>query len=549
MISARRKQNGKLFKKINPEWQGLFNVLCDKGDNLVLAEEWIQTTLGSGYREFQNWTTLIRDLIRLEPMIDDHAIIMKPIFVLLTSDIQRNLLLILHNHRDSINHSDLTEFLSLIKDHVHQDAWTERLYESLVSGIEEGSGKMKHCSSEGNKQLYQDVLQNLSQASHNTTIPWQRKNFEVSELKDKSPEMKQQPQDSPELFGEFDLEVEAKQQVFGAIEVNLNRSSKKLDQNQSNTAKREDNCESIIISSDEEDVNQTDSKKRKRSLTESFEDNTKKLKEHNNDNIKDYEELMTCLTGDIKNELRELKGNWLQGQNMPSFRLFIHSSSDLIKDYLVYMELWIIEDDSLSAICEYFIQNSDCLSYETIVNFLKHSLQYKFSEIKQAPSRTLTNLISRVGEVFPKQTIDILIGIILESEINPIQTDIICKLIKQTFDPSHHQYLLSHHQYLLRHLVSEIKALNENVISIVQAMIDQKVEMSQDITNNLIGCLLDSAQSLANSQKFGKLLLHFINKYGKQWNASELSRIQVILDRHTSFLKKTALLSFKKLLK
>ncbi|XP_067654384.1 uncharacterized protein [Haliotis asinina] len=118
------------------------------------------------------------------------------------------------------------------------------------------------------------------------------------------------------------------------------------------------------------------------------------------------------------------------------------------------------------------------------------------------------------------------------------QSEILCRLCKDSLLPSHHAYLL-------RTFVRQTEALTEPAITLLHVAMDTKPD--EEDSTVILDCLSQSADQFHSNLKFGKLLLSFVNKYGKQWTPLQVATMGHICGHHKTFLQKTISSTLKRL--
>ncbi|XP_050410002.1 uncharacterized protein LOC126824711 [Patella vulgata] len=536
--------NYQLINKISKDWHGLLKALSSPNNQLKAAEDWIKDVMSCGYETKPNWTTLLSELVDIEPKVETDQLVFKPRIVLLSSDIQRLLMAVFFHHRHSISCTALHVFLTKIKPHLRSESWMMKLHVMLTKHVQStvtslSMYKFSWC----NSQLYQSLLKSLKNSEDH--IPWQKSQAQLSELfccLDKD-DVKFSQEESSNLY-DNDVEMIEHNYKQSAKGITCGDSVQSVNSPEKLTPIVSQMSQCIVISSsseeEEEETEPKNSGTRKRKQQDSPEEPpAKRTREASDEDTKI--DLFANLTADDKLKINNLKDGWRCGQKDSSlnFNIFVTSNPQQVGSICVYIGISDYDEECLTTACEDLLSNSAIIPYDNTIVFMEYAIKEKFIDITQTPTRVFASVMMDLCKVFPKQFIDIVSKIITEKPINVYQSEIICRICSESMEERDHQYFI-------RIMVATPRVIDEPIISILQSLIELKVDISPDVTIDLIGCLSLSRTQLSTSKKFGKFLLHFINKYGKQFQTSELSSMAVILDSHSTFLKKAAELAFKK---
>ncbi|KAK6190916.1 hypothetical protein SNE40_002682 [Patella caerulea] len=533
--------NNQLINKISKDWQGLLKALSSPNKQLKAAEDWIKDVMSCGYEIKPNWTTLLSELVDIEPNIVANQLAFKPRIVLLSSDIQRLLMAVFFHHRHSISCTALQVFLIKIKPHLRYESWMMKLHVLLTKHVQSAVTSLSmYKFSSCNSQLYQSLLKTLKNTEDNIT--WKKSQALIAELFCCVPQddVKFSQEESSNLYdNDIDLDEHNYKQSPQGIKcgnsVQIVNSPEKLIESISQMSQ----CIVISSSEEEEETEPKISGTRKRKQTDSAEEPPAKRSRETSDEVTKID-VFGNLTADDKVKINNLEENWRCGQQDSSnFDIFITSNPQQVGSICVYLGISDYDEECLTTACEHLLSNSTIIPYDNTTVFMEYAIKEKFIDITQTPTRVLASVLMDLCKVFPKQFIDIVSKIIIEIPINVYHSEIICRICSQCMEARDHQYFI-------RIMAATPRVIDEPIISILQSLIELKVDISSDVTVDLIGCLSLSRTKLSTSKKFGKFLLHFINRYGKQLQTSELSSMAVILDSHSTFLKKAAQLAFKK---
>ncbi|KAH3887314.1 uncharacterized protein LOC127843214 isoform X2 [Dreissena polymorpha] len=219
-----------------------------------------------------------------------------------------------------------------------------------------------------------------------------------------------------------------------------------------------------------------------------------------------------------------------------------HLSAEEMEKLCTFAEFEGMSDDSVYLACQHMGTLCGSISFCNISCFLSMSLKLKVSKLSQNASRKLTSAIMLMAGKYPKQLVEtVIIPCLLVSDINSYQCDIITKLLKENTDHS----LCSN---LLHDIVKHEFTITESNICVFQAILESGCELTESDITQFVSVCSKSAGALANSLKFGKVLLAIISHHGNKIQEI-LTELENIVSKNRTVLKKkisSLLIAFNK---
>ncbi|XP_046563926.1 uncharacterized protein LOC124272765 [Haliotis rubra] len=203
-------------------------------------------------------------------------------------------------------------------------------------------------------------------------------------------------------------------------------------------------------------------------------------------------------------------------------------------------ELTNLPDQVLAVVGRVLVKMSDSVTYRSCVALLAGLVTDKVRSLEQSAARTLQDTLISLAETFPHQLIDAIVVPAVVQELGAAQSEILCRLCKDSLLPSHHAYLL-------RMFVRQTVTLSEPSLTVLHVAMDTKPDLDEEDSTAILDCLSRSANQFHSNLKFGKLLLSFVNKYAKQWTPLQVAMMGHICGHHKTFLQKTISSTLKRL--
>ncbi|XP_013396988.1 uncharacterized protein LOC106163841 [Lingula anatina] len=243
-------------------------------------------------------------------------------------------------------------------------------------------------------------------------------------------------------------------------------------------------------------------------------------------------------------QAERLKEVWSSGGDISEIQseldIFKTCTAEQIQAVCNVLNFKSLEEVALVTACHHLTSLGTEVSYSNCVCFARSALMPKIISLNQNPSRHFIGAVVTFAKVFPKQVVEAAIIPVLTVQAGKYQAVLVSKVVKEAI-PSEHQ------QLLLKQVIRSQVECSEDVFTVLQTILECQPNFDDELLRDLSSYLAQYAVSLANSLKYGKLILALINKYGKQLNPDERVVVSQILKVHNTFLKKSAEASLKRL--
>ncbi|KAL4225616.1 hypothetical protein ACF0H5_016302 [Mactra antiquata] len=484
--------NISVISRVPSEWHGLFRNLNRSVEKGI---QWYIDEMSSEYGCKPTWFKLITGIVEDEPSILDNKLVFHPRFLNLPCKLQNNFVEFLHHEAYIIPDRYLKQFVLVIIKHTNRHSG---LYDQIV--------QLAKKSKDSDQWLVEP-----SNKIDDTTV-----DEDIDITRENGPDNKTEE-------GNEESSFTGSQEC---IIINISDS----DSGQEPEAKRRklDHVIEEAPSSDEININHDELLKDKTEV------------EIDDVGIKDDSDPILGVNMNMVTKLREVWQNCAQDLDTEEFKGVSKLTLKEIEEFCRLIDFDSMSDDSVELICEHLCTVSDVLSFDNAVVILRNLLGTRVIKLTQNASRKLSGAVTLVSKNYPKHTVESIIIPCMEStDLNSAQSEMLCKILKG----------LSTHcrGYFVQKFVSKKIMLTEFKIPVLQLVIDNGCEMNNDMLTSLIQSFEDCASHMSNNLKFGKLLLAIVNKLNKIFTSNIKISIEVILDKHDTFLKKSILNAMNKL--
>lgn len=520
-----------LYDHIPVSWQGLFKALTAKERQLQEAELWFRDEKCSRYGKPLEWKDLMYGLTTQEPVYQADTLKFVPVFIHLPETIQHHLLAFLLQHRHELPTDCLQEFISSVQGFIEdKESWCCVLFNML-------SAYLLSSKTDERNMMTSDVF---------CGYEYQFSSVNKEEVMSLTEDLK-----SRNIIKPYHCQVKDGTTCTSNTETDTAVKMETASIEDNEVICKEDmdkiNADVIVIGDSEEifDGETTTEPPAKRIKIE-VDFDTSGYGNHImslDHTISTPVECSLVLSQDAMLKVDKLREYWQNSSGtevLTEIDIFLNSSVEEIKLVCQLLGLHNMSDICLKNTFQSLVTLSDIISHGSCVELLNQSLLYKILELKQSASRNLTDIIYLVAEKFPKPFIDSIVVSCVKTENGTHQTDLICKVTKDIFNNAARVYLL-------RQIRMSVEALDENIISIFQSVVDKKVEIEGSDLEEFLLFLSIYSKGLVNSTKYGKFLLALITKYGKQMSAADVKVITEVVHCHGTFLKKSLESALKRL--
>ncbi|XP_045176553.2 uncharacterized protein LOC123537066 [Mercenaria mercenaria] len=470
-----------VISRLPAEWHGLMKQL---GSSVDRGNLWFTEETSSKYGSQPAWHKLITALIKCDPCIEDNKLTFKPRFLLLPVKLQERLLNFLQHQSYTVPDMYIKEFVLGLAGYTDLQSSLYHQLSGLFRETKYTDDLLAKAVQKSTSKLEDTVQDKGSSSEVCIAVPGSQESVIILD-------------ESEEEEG---MEPAYKRQ----------RVEEKVDK-----FPEENENQTVTIETNDEESSHAHNLERK---------------------DKGKEETISAIFAGKEDMIWKIKEIW---QNCISDRE-IEGLSEVSKLSVKEIEVFCkmvdfdnMSDDSIELVCQHLCQVSDSLSYSSAVCILTFVLGHRITQLSQNASRKLSGAVTLVAQKFPKQTVEsVLVPCILQSEISPAQSEIVCKTLKDCTSASTKGYFI-------QKMIQNNFILNENKIPVLQTVIDSSCDLTNDVFCSLLNCLNEASLSMEKNLKFGKLLLALVNKHTKLFNQELKTKVEHILDKHKTFLKKS----------
>ncbi|XP_046328220.1 uncharacterized protein LOC124112250 isoform X2 [Haliotis rufescens] len=482
------------------QWEGLFTAL--KGNrSLQQAELWIKEDLITRYADHvpAQWQVLLEFLSDQVVSGSCEKLVFSTVLSNLPPDLQRNILAVIYQHRGDINMDILTQFVQQVKTTHNTITWTTLLWRLLAEHVGLTHKVNPTMTLPGQEASTEDP---------NATSPAERAD-KMKELPDRMVAETAGAPGAPADEGRQKHGLEGREEEkpdVGGTDIGPDFIII-LDED-------EDGCapptvKKIKSEDSEEERNPTMISDREScALDQELMDNGIRLRE--------------MLLGSADDRVS------IEGE----LQTLLRTPPNQLATLCQVSELTNLPDPILAVVGSVLVKMSDSVTYRSCVALLAGLVTNKVRSLAQSAARMLQDTLISLAETFPLQLLDAIVAPSVVQELGAAQSEILCRLCKDSLLPSHHAYLL-------RKFVQQTVTLTEPGLTLLHVAMDAKPDLDEEDSTAILDCLSRSADQFHSNLKFGKLLLSFVNKYAKQWTPLQVAMMGHICGHNKTFLKKT----------
>ena len=180
------------------------------------------------------------------------------------------------------------------------------------------------------------------------------------------------------------------------------------------------------------------------------------------------------------------------------------------------------------------------MSYTSVTCILTFALCNRIKQLSQSASRKLSGAVTLCAERFPKQTIESVVIPCFGGILNQFQSELMSRVTKESFSQGNRTFLM---QKIFR----EHFEVDDHVLVFLQTVIESGCDFDEESFATILERLDLVALNFAKHKLFGKFLLALVNKYSKHLTGKNKTLFETLVDKHSTFLKKTILNSLKKI--
>ncbi|KAL1020744.1 hypothetical protein UPYG_G00004100 [Umbra pygmaea] len=196
-------------------------------------------------------------------------------------------------------------------------------------------------------------------------------------------------------------------------------------------------------------------------------------------------------------------------------------------------------EQNLPQLCSCLLAHQPDLSHSTALTLINKLFLKKVMSLSEPASRCLVTAVMLLCSRYPRPTCQALIGPVLEEgQPGSAQIELLNRLIEDCLDPP---YRLLVFQITLKGVWSE------GLLSVIHALLDNKLELNEELFTLLIEQLCSQAPGFIKSMKFAKMMLTVLTKYDVHLNTTHQRALSHCLTSNQTFLKKSLQAALKRI--
>ncbi|XP_051524906.1 Fanconi anemia group E protein-like isoform X1 [Myxocyprinus asiaticus] len=196
-------------------------------------------------------------------------------------------------------------------------------------------------------------------------------------------------------------------------------------------------------------------------------------------------------------------------------------------------------EQSLPQFCSCLLELSPDLSHSTASAVITKLLLGKILSLEEPASRCLVTAVASLCSHYPRPTCQAVIEPVLrKGQTGSAQAELLCRLVEDCLEP--------HHRLLVFRTILEV-SWDEGVLSVIHALLDSKLEMSEEDFSLFTNQLSSQSQYFSKSMTFAKMMLSVLTKYQSHVNAACHHTLSSCLSYHETFLKKSLQAALKRI--
>ncbi|TRY60108.1 hypothetical protein DNTS_012009 [Danionella cerebrum] len=450
-------------------------------------------------------TSFLETLCQQEAYLHQDVLSLKPLVCLFSEGFKHNLLCFLHLLHPGLPKNSVQHLLQCLNEDDRTDQWISALSTQLqrdIDGVRTGSLVSTNC------------LETLKQLSEKFRDPGTKRRwascFEEVEEKDSDVLVSSQKRKSDNIEQDACFQEDHQSKRLKTY------SSPSKDEEQKTEEKQPDVRRS-----------QLEQMAASRSLAGSDQlGSSKHLSEHLKVAVPVIKELLNAESG------------WDEGA-VSKLRVFHDCDLEEVELLCSALGLSDAPEQCLPQFCSCLLALTPDLSHSTACALITHLLLEKVGSLSEPASRCLVTAVLSFSSRYPRPTCQSLIQPILQKgQIGGAQAELLCRLVIDSLE--------QHHRLLVFRMAVGV-SWDENVLSIIHALLDTKLEMNEEDFSIFTEQLFNQSPYFSKSVKFAKMLLSVLTKYQANVNPTCHHTLTSCLSFSETFLKKSLQVALKRI--
>ncbi|XP_067249806.1 Fanconi anemia group E protein [Chanodichthys erythropterus] len=453
-------------------------------------------------------TPFLKTLCQQEAYVREDALVLKPLVCLFSEDFKRNLLCFLHLIHPGLPKDSVLHLLQCLTQDDGENQWACALIKQLQRDIE-GTRKGTILTSNCTKTLkslcarFRDANAKGRWASCFEGLKTEGKETDMSVLY-----QKKRKSDNMDHDGEVQEDHQSKRV--------------KMDFSPSKEQER-------LPEEEEHKMRTTQQNQSAASVSQAHSDllgSSKNLPDH-----------MKAAIPVIK-ELLDTKSEWDES-SVSALKVFHECDPNEVEVLCSLLSLSEASEQSLPQFCSCLLKLSPDLSHSTASAVITHLLLHKIVSLAEPASRCLVTAVMSLCTRYPRPTCQALIEPVLrKGQTGSAQAELLCRLVVDCLEP--------HHRPLVFRTILGV-SWNENVLSVIHALLDSKLDLIEEDFSVFTDQLRSQSPYFSKSMKFAKMLLSVLTKYQSHVNSACHHTLSSCLSFNETFLKKSLQAALKRI--
>ncbi|KAL8622298.1 hypothetical protein ACOMHN_043302 [Nucella lapillus] len=190
-----------------------------------------------------------------------------------------------------------------------------------------------------------------------------------------------------------------------------------------------------------------------------------------------------------------------------------------------------LEEEAVCGLIQSIVGLSEKLSQAVGAALVESIVRPIYEGIREIPSRQLMSSLSDLATTYSQQLASVLCDCLQRSPCSGVQSEMVTSLCKN--------WTASTLLWFLRRLCRPGTQLDVNLLSVVQCVLGQQLDLSSNLLESVLQLLETGSAPLARNAKYGRLVLNFVKNYKTQMNASHGPSLQSIANTHASVVRKS----------
>lgn len=453
-------------------------------------------------------TPFLESLCQQEACLHEDALVLKPLACVFSDVFKQNLLCFLHLIHPGYPKDSVLHLLQCLSEEDGGNQWASALITQLkrdVEGARKGTLLSSNCT---------ETLKSLCGRFRDTDVQggW-TSCFEALEAKGEETDMsvlsqKKRKSDKLDLDGDAQEDPQSKK-------VKMDFSSSKDEEG--------------MIEEEEAEIRRSQMDQSSGSVSQARSDllgSSKNLPDH-----------MKAALPVIK-ELLDAESEW-DDSSVSALKVLHECDPNEVEVLCSVLCLSEVSEQRLPQFCSCLLKLAPDLSHSTASALITHLLLKKILSLAEPASRCLVTAVTSLCSRYPRPTCQALIEPLLQKgQLGSVQADLLCRLVIDCLEPHHR---------LLVFRTALGASWDEGVLSVIHALLDSKLELSQEDFCLFAEHLCSQSPHFSKSMKFAKMLLSVLTKYQSNVNPACHHSLSSVLSFNETFLKKSLQAALKRI--